>query len=159
MEIINMGTNYYLVEKDIVSKRGRIEWVQNEILFLLKDRKDVISERSYKDAEAVIRDLTPDNEPIHIGKNSGGWRFSFAGDNFKGLADFLSKFDKEKYKLEDEYHKEIPLQEFIERVVSTLNNPIRDHRGESVDTPAYTHHYHNDKVNEEGYRIVMGEYC
>ena len=63
------------------------------------------------------------HEGLHIGKNSGGWVFNFqAYENLKTTEDFRN-FLRDKI-IYDEYHREVPVEEFWSIVESSKEEDI-----------------------------------
>jgi len=154
-----MGTNYYLVSKEKIKNKKDLEELKNDIIAMIA-KKPYLSNLSVYNIKETMDNLLVDEEDYHIGKNSYGWRFAFASNNFTGLKDFISKFNPELFVIQDEYDRELSLQEFKERVESTLEAPERDQKGNAVGDPEYTERYYNfvlqSEYNEEGYRLIEG---
>jgi len=154
-----MGTNFYVVSKDKIKNQKDLADLKEEMLALIA-KKPYLSNLSVYNIKETLDNLLVDEEDCHIGKNSYGWRFAFAANNFNGLKDFESKFNPDLFVIRDEYDRELSLQEFKERVESTLAAPERDQNGKEVGDPEYTERYYNfvlqSEYNEEGYRLIKG---
>ena len=101
--------------------------------------------------------------PIHIGKSSFGWLFSFQTQNEKWneppiiwntygqVKDTLKRMtvDSDKYAIVDEYDEIIPYDAFIKMVDEKQNDP---HNRKNKDNFAYAR-------NVDGYRFTDEEFC
>lgn len=155
-----MGTNYYIQPKDKKQKELDCSEVVNDFVSKIKNKlnlEDYQVKFFKSDIESQVDLIKVEirNETfyqIHIGKYSHGWRFALAGDNFKELDQIKLK---ENEVLVDEYGREFTLEEFKDKVLSSLSNPWRDDRSNEIsekDVPS------NEK-SPEGLRIVYGNFC
>lgn len=63
---------------------------------------------------------------IHLGKASGGWKFTFAGsDLVKNYAQWLSQMTPQ-FMIIDEYREEFEMAQFIEIVFRLQQNPTQE---------------------------------
>ena len=99
-----MGTNYYVREK--LSE---------------KDKKEMKHLLDNDDIERVS-EMIPN--AVHIGKNSGGWRFCFNHNNWKHYKNIeeLKEFIKNNT-FYDEYGRHVDANEFWENVERKENDP------------------------------------
>ena len=98
-----MGTNYY---------------------FVLKRNKKAELEAKISPIERIF--IPIEENPLHIGKSSCGWTFSFQKtqyySSYKEILEFYEK-NKENIKIIDEYNKTIPIDEFMELVEYKKEEP------------------------------------
>lgn len=135
-----MGTNYYVKKKEDKNNDDRIKTIADDFILKLESLGFNNYEGGLDRVRSSIVNLTEDIS-LHIGKNSFGWRFAFASDNFQGLEDFKKKFNPETHVVEDEYEREITLEMFCEIVRNTLQ-----------------YNGYNYHCNSEGYRLLNGEF-
>jgi hypothetical protein len=77
------------------------------------------------------------DEPLHIGKSSGGWTFSFHGtEQIRSYKDWLSQLSIGT--IQDEYGDEISLEEFKKFVESKRGEPWNHARDVGVPGSAYS---------------------
>lgn len=102
-------------------------------------------------------------EPIHIGKSSAGWLFSFQSQNdkwcdppvvwhtYNQVIDWLYKntVEREDYVILDEYDSIIPLDDFVELVQRKQSDPFCK---DNPDNFSYSR-------NVDGYRFSDEEFC
>ena len=154
-----MGTNYYIQPKDKKQKEVDCSEIVSEFVGKIKNKLnlDDYDIKSFKEEiqmrvdEAQSSTNNKDYYETHVGKYSAGWRFALAGDNFKSL-DQIKLKDKEV--LVDEYGRELTLEEFKDKVLSSLENPWRDDRANEIsekDVPS-------NQKSPEGLRIVYGNF-
>jgi hypothetical protein len=135
-----MGTNYYVKKKEDKNEDDRINAIANDFVIKLESLGFNNYEGGLDRVRSSITNLK-ENISLHIGKNSFGWRFAFAYDNFQGLEDFKKTFNPETHIIEDEYEREITLEMFCEIVRNTLQWD-----GDDL------------VINDEGYRLLNGEF-
>lgn len=125
-----MGMNFYVKVKLTSKQKDEIRH------YLLEDRYD------------IIRALLDEAEDIHIGKQSGGWRFLWDVNNFKYFGKSKQEmFDWLKDKdIIDEEDRHYTFEQFLKRIRITegydaedyyKNNPklYRDYYNISVEFP------------------------
>lgn len=91
-----MGTNYY---------------------FTLKRNKKSELKHKINPIESIFFPI--EEKPLHIGKSSLGWTFSFQKtEYYKSYKEILEFYEKNKkyIRIIDEYHRTIPINEFKELV-------------------------------------------
>lgn len=107
----------------------------------------------------AVRNRPTIQEPIHIGKSSIGWRFSFQTQNetwndppvvwntYEQVCDWLKKYTVEstEYVIIDEYDEIINYDDFLEMVKNKQDN-------DNPDNFTYSR-------NINGYRFNDGEFC
>ena len=135
-----MGTNYYVKKKEDKNNDDRIKSIADDFILKLESLGFNNYEGGLDRVRSSIVNLTEDIS-LHIGKNSFGWRFAFASDNFRGLEDFKKTFNPETHIIEDEYEREITLELFCKIVRDTLQWD-----GDDL------------VINDEGYRLLNGEF-
>ena len=135
-----MGTNYYVKKKEDKEEDDRINAIADDFVIKLIYFGYNNYEGGLDRVRSSITNLK-ENISLHIGKNSLGWRFAFASDNFQGLEDFKQAFNPETHIIEDEYDRELTLEMFCKKVKDTLQWD----GGDLV-------------VNSEGYRLLSGEF-
>jgi len=135
-----MGTNYYVKKKIDKEEDNRIKEIADDFVIKLIYFGYNNYEGGLDRVRSSITDLKT-SIPLHIGKNSFGWRFAFASDNFQGLKDFKKTFNPETHIIEDEYDREVSLEMFCKIVKDTLQWD----GGDLV-------------INDEGYRLLNGEF-
>ena len=98
-----MGTNYYFVpKKNRIEKLNRMLTQTDKLFFFI----------GYS--------------PIHIGKSSLGWTFTFqATEQYKSYKELLTFYENNKRLIEihDEYDKKIEIEEFKELVARKRKEP------------------------------------
>lgn len=99
-----MGTNYYLFRKDknITEAAEGIQKLSNGYVF---------NETYYKTFEEVQNNYFRE---LHIGKSSGGWRFSlciYPSLGINSLEDWKKEF--QQFKIVDEYQREVSISEML----------------------------------------------
>lgn len=107
-----MGTNYYMINKNI---------------------KETIDKEYPLDTTKDLHEIMLDKNKIHLGKSSGGWRVllrsnPFIADCFKAWKYILNSG---KYEIYDEYDNLIDIEEFIELVEQ--KQCLRTHVGIGMD--------------------------
>jgi hypothetical protein len=135
-----MGTNYYVKKKEDKNEDDRINAIANDFVIKLESLGFNNYEGGLDRVRSSITNLK-ENISLHIGKNSFGWRFAFAYDNFQGLEDFKQAFNPETHIIEDEYDREVSLEMFCKIVKDTLQ-----WSGDDL------------VINDEGYRLLNGEF-
>ena len=109
----------------------------------------------------AVRNRPTVDEPIHIGKSSAGWMFSFQSHNdtwsdppviwntYEQVVDWLRQYTVEtkEYVIMDEYDRIVSLDDFVMMV---QNKQI-----DGKDNPDNFRHSRN--VN--GYRFTDGDFC
>ena len=135
-----MGTNYYVKDKKETLNEKQLKKVANETVAEL----NTLGYTELYRVTDFIMSLAKDDR-LHIGKNSFGWRFAFASDNFQGLEDFKKTFNPETHVIEDEYEREITLELFCKIVRDTLQWDGDDSGFKYC-------------INDEGYRLLSGEF-
>ena len=107
----------------------------------------------------AVRNRPTVDEPIHIGKSSFGWRFSFQRQNEKyndppviwntydQVREWLHKYtvDSDQYVIMDEYDRIISFDDFIELVEEKQQN-------DNPDNFTYSR-------NVNGYRFTDEDFC
>lgn len=95
-------------------------------------------------------------EEIHIGKNSGGWKFGF-NPKFRSWREWYKFLVKPEnvFSIYDEYGRKVPIVDFVEMVEAAqdgiwINDPRYTERGR-WDTPE------SESLDPEGYRIINSE--
>jgi hypothetical protein len=135
-----MGTNYYVKQKTDKNEDDRIKAIADDFILKLESLGFNNYECGLDRVRSSIMNLKEDIS-LHIGKNSFGWRFAFASDNFQGLQDFKKVFNPDTHIIEDEYKREVPLKLFCKIVRDTLQWNGDD-----------------QVLNNEGYRLLSGEF-
>lgn len=103
------------------------------------------------------------SEPVHIGKSSGGWLFSFQSQNdkwrdppivwntYKQVIEWLYEHTEvtKDYTIVNEYDEVVPFADFVDMVQAKQNDPIC--KG-NPDNFSYSR-------NVDGYRFSDEEFC
>ena len=112
------------------------------------------------------------DEPIHIGKCSAGWTFSFhATDEIRSYADWIKKFQEPGY-IENEYREKVSLEEF-KRMIEEKRGSDWNH-ARDVNDPNSNYHrtmrkeygrqprierQFDDYLDAEGHSFSPHEFC
>ena len=144
-----MGTNYYL-KKKVTEDDKRII---NNLLY--RDDYDVWDQiRKYCDNQ--------DNE-IHLGKNSGGWKFLFDLNDGKYYSDTRASIDEwlsnPEYEIFNEYGEKLSKDKFWNIVLSTMDDDHIDNK-EYYTNPKYSKDHPDWTTLERffGYSRAEGNY-
>ena len=152
-----MGTNYYLINRFEDSKQdhnSKLKAFYKKTLNELKSFGDVSFAQELELEHAICMSENP-RYKTHIGKNSGGWRFTINGE-FKSWQDFLNVFNTETMYIENEYDEVVSIDEFKVIVERSRENPKRDERGNPLHEGASESF--GSKYDKDGLLIMYGEF-
>jgi len=102
-----------------------------------------------------------DDDGLHLGKRSAGWRFTFKGDkdlkvvSFENWKDMVVKFRSQGFRVYDEYGVEQDLPAFFRMVENW-------HKDGNSNTQWCKDNYHDDGnvwTDEDGNDFIDGEFC
>jgi hypothetical protein len=136
-----MGTNYYLTSHRNVEAKAELQDLKRTLHAVLQASKLPLYAGDVGDLSTKIDDLSLEGDSIHIGKFSCGWKFCFQGKNFRGLTDFIMKFDPASYSIQDEYGRLISQADFVQLVEGSKPGKREE-----------------DFINAEGYRITTYDF-
>ena len=116
--------------------------------FTLKRNKKAELEAKISPVEKMFYSV--EENPLHIGKSSLGWTFSFQKTeyykSYKEILDFYKKHKKE-IRIVDEYGKTIPIDEFMELVEYKREEPNNHYYYMRKEYPGDDY---GDYLDEEG---------
>lgn len=146
-----MGTNYYIkIRKDHLDKDQADSMIEayNEINDLLMDKAKSPNPQVEEWANEQLYNLSQNDqfnpyEKIHIGKNSGGHRFTLFA-KFPTWAEWHQYLQKFKDSIVDEYDRSISLEDLDRIVKATLKNEI---------------HFPELELSKDGYYISDSDFC
>lgn len=147
-----MSTNYYFINKD---SRKEAEEFNEKLTSLFEGFSYQLKQLGVEDTLSIELEkwmYEKQEERIHIGKRSVGWRPLFqACDEFKSVRDMKKWYmsNKDEYTIENEYEKELSWLE--------LESELIGWNGEY--TPARKRsRYANYYLDEDGYEWTYGEF-
>ena len=95
------------------------------------------------------------DEPLHIGKSSGGWCFSLhviPENGIKSLVDWISLWSKEGVIIEDEYGKKVSNEEMLDVITNRVWRGQFPMRHDIDDYRCVGH-------GEGTWDLITGEFC
>jgi hypothetical protein len=131
-----MGTNYYLAQP--ATRKANENDVKAIQELLTSGRQNEISQ--YFQSEGLVP------KEIHIGKSSYGWKFSFSADRHPNFKSWKKELESTTYKIQDEYGETITLKELLLII-------------ESKQKGEYLKEFQWEYLDEDGYRMIKGDYC
>lgn len=111
-----MGTNVYAYIKNIYDENGVFEKYE-----LLAKNHDIDGIRSLNEQLLAMED----ENKVHIGKRSGGWKFLFNHNNWKYYdytEESINRFLESCYEIRNEYNEVISVQDFWKEYVDDFSN-------------------------------------
>lgn len=93
--------------------------------------------------------------PIHIGKSSAGWTFSFhATGGLRSWKRWRRFLETEKGEIRDEYGKHVPLEIFIKLVVEKQG--VLDNKRHAEESRRWSDY--NSYLDEDGFSFSEGDF-
>lgn len=89
---------------------------------------------------------TPEQERIHIGKASFGWKFLFNGRDFKSMDEVIKSITATNAYILDEYGTHVPPAELLQTIYSKRYDK---------------HHREDLEIHEDiyGFEFTLAEFC